>query len=556
MGDKIESKKLAKNAGVSTVPGYLGEVERDEEILKISHEIGYPVMIKASAGGGGKGMRIAWNDQEALEGFKLSKDEAISSFGDGRIFIEKYIVDPRHIEFQILGDEHGNYVYLPERECSVQRRNQKVIEEAPSTAMDLETRAKMGNQSIALARSCGYTTTGTVEFLMDAQKNFYFLEMNTRLQVEHPITEEITGIDLVEQQLLIAAGHKLNFKQEDVKINGHSMEYRVYAEDPSRKFLPSIGFLKKYQEPIIDIPGKRVRIDTGVEEGSEISMYYDPMISKLITWGKDRQESMDILDRAFDEYVVRGVTHNIGFGKSILANEAYSSGNYSTAFIPTYYPNGFTGDELTSQDHNLLSIVGHQIKNHFSSRGKVAFEPTETLYVTVEKLRDAPANDYKIQQISETEFEITNLANGQVNRHKVDHYNFAYNSLVTMKLDGEEEIIQYVHGKNDGIKYNFDFKGNNVELSIYEEKQYKYKHHMPAPKFIDYAKTIMSPMPGAIVSVHVQPGDKVVDGQQLVVIEAMKMQNIIKAQADGVVDTVTVKGGDSVAVDETLITFK
>jgi len=334
------------------------------------------------------------------------------------------------------------------------------------------------------------------------------------------------------------------------------MEYRVYAEDPSRKFLPSIGFLRKYQEPITNIQGKRVRIDTGVEEGSEISMYYDPMISKLITWGKDRQESMDILDRAFDEYVVRGVTHNIGFGKSILANEAYAAGNYSTAFIPTYYKNGFTGDELTSQDHTLLSIVGHQIKNHFSGRGKVAHEPAETLYVTVEKLRDAPASDYKIQKISNSEFEIKNMSTGEIKRHNVDHYNFEYNSLVTMKLDGEEEIVQYVNNKNDGIKYHFDFKGNNVQLSIYDENQYKYKQYMPAPKVIDYAKTIMSPMPGAIVSVHVKPGDKVVDGQQLIVIEAMKMQNIIKAQADGVIATVQVKGGDSVAVDQTLITFK
>jgi len=246
MGDKIESKKLAKDAGVSTVPGYLGEVEDPKEVLRIAKEIGYPVMIKASAGGGGKGMRIAFNDQEALEGFSLSKDEAISSFGDGRIFIEKYIVDPRHIEFQILGDTHGNYVWLPERECSVQRRNQKVIEEAPSSAMDPATRKKMGDQAVALAKSCGYTTTGTVEFLMDPNKDFYFLEMNTRLQVEHPITEEITGVDLVEQQILISAGYEMKMRQDDVKINGHSVEYRVYAEDPSRKFLPSIGFLKKY----------------------------------------------------------------------------------------------------------------------------------------------------------------------------------------------------------------------------------------------------------------------------------------------------------------------
>ena len=350
MGDKIESKKLAKAAGVSTVPGYLGEVEKDEDILRISNEIGYPVMIKASAGGGGKGMRIAFNDKDALEGFKLSKEEAISSFGDGRIFIEKYVEEPRHIEFQILGDEHGNYVYLPERECSVQRRNQKVIEEAPSPFMDPVTRHKMGTEAVMLAKACDYTTTGTVEFLVDKNKDFYFLEMNTRLQVEHPITEEITGVDLVEQQLLISAGHKLQFTQDDVAIKGHSVEYRVYAEDPSRKFLPSIGFLKKYREPDTTVADERVRIDTGVEEGSEISMYYDPMISKLITWGEDRDRAMKILDRTFDEYVIQGVTHNIGFGKSILANRSFATGDYSTAFIPDFYPEGFKGDELTMDD--------------------------------------------------------------------------------------------------------------------------------------------------------------------------------------------------------------
>jgi propionyl-CoA carboxylase alpha chain len=288
-------------------------------------------------------MRIAYNDKEAVEGFILSREEAISSFGDGRIFIEKYIESPRHIEYQILGDLHGNYVWLPERECSVQRRNQKVIEEAPSTAMDENTRRKMGEQAVALARSCDYHTTGTVEFLMDKNKDFYFLEMNTRLQVEHPITEEITGIDLVEQQILISAGHQLSYKQSDVKIKGHSVEYRVYAEDPSRKFLPSIGFLTKYKEPE---PHPHIRIDTGVREGSEISMYYDPMISKLITWGKNRKEAMDLLDKAFDEYLVQGVAHNIGFGKSIIHNESFAKGDYSTAFIPTFYPQGYTGDAL------------------------------------------------------------------------------------------------------------------------------------------------------------------------------------------------------------------
>jgi propionyl-CoA carboxylase alpha chain len=365
MGDKIESKKLARGANVNTVPGFLGEVNDINEVLKISREIGYPVMIKASAGGGGKGMRIAFNDQEAAEGFKLSRDEAISSFGDGRIFIEKYIQSPRHIEFQILGDLHGNYIYMPERECSVQRRNQKVIEEAPSSAMDAETRKKMGEQAVALARSCDYHTTGTVEFLMDKNKDFYFLEMNTRLQVEHPISEEITGIDLVEQQILISAGHKMNFKQSDVKINGHAVEYRVYAEDPSRKFLPSIGFLTKYIEPK-DHPD--MRIDTGVQEGSEISQYYDPMISKLITWGKDRKTAMDLLNKKFDEYVIHGVAHNIQFGKSIVENASFAKGDYSTAFIPTFYPNGYSGDVLTADQKHLLAIAAFKMKNLYTAQ--------------------------------------------------------------------------------------------------------------------------------------------------------------------------------------------
>lgn len=345
MGDKIESKKLARDAKVCTVPGFLGEVNTDAEILKIAREIGYPVMLKASAGGGGKGMRIAFNDKDAIEGFRFSRDEAISSFGDGRIFIEKYIEEPRHIEYQILGDEHGNYVYMPERECSVQRRNQKVIEEAPSMFMDPETRALMGEQALDLARACGYQSTGTVEFLVDKHKQFYFLEMNTRLQVEHPITEEITGIDLVEQQLLIAAGYPLAFKQQDVKINGHCVEYRVYAEDPARKFLPSIGFLKKYKEPPAN---ENIRIDTGVQEGSEISMYYDPMISKLITWGRDRKTAMDLMAKSLDEYVIRGVVHNLGFGQSIVRNKSFAEADYSTAFIPTFYPNGYKADPLTT----------------------------------------------------------------------------------------------------------------------------------------------------------------------------------------------------------------
>jgi len=360
MGDKIASKKLARDAKVNTIPGYLGVVETHEDVKRISNEIGYPVMIKASAGGGGKGMRVAFNDQEAIEGFKLSKDEALSSFGDDRIFIEKFIEEPRHIEFQILGDKQGNYVYLPERECSVQRRNQKVIEEAPSTLLTPEVRHAMGEQANAMARSCGYYTSGTCEFLVDSNLDFYFLEMNTRLQVEHPITEEITGIDLVEEMITIAAGHPLRFKQEDIKINGHATELRVYAEDPSRNFLPSIGFLNKYKEPSAH---EHIRIDTGVEEGSEISMYYDPMISKLVAWGKTRQDSMDLLETAIDEYVIHGVADNLGFGKNILNNVDYKSGNYDTSFIEKWYPEGYNGDVLTSEDEVLLALTAAKIRN-------------------------------------------------------------------------------------------------------------------------------------------------------------------------------------------------
>ncbi len=407
MGDKIESKKLAREAKVSTVPGFLGEVNSDAEVKKIAGEIGYPVMIKASAGGGGKGMRIAFNDKEAIEGFKLSREEAISSFGDGRIFIEKYIVEPRHIEYQILGDEHGNYVYMPERECSVQRRNQKVIEEAPCSIMDQATRDKMGRQAIDLARACGYQSTGTVEFLMDRNKDFYFLEMNTRLQVEHPITEEITGVDLVEQQILIAAGYPLAFKQEDVKIHGHSAEYRVYAEDPARKFLPSIGFLKKYQEPR---PHENIRIDTGVQEGSEISMYYDPMISKLITWGKDRKEALSLLDKAMDEYVIRGVTHNLGFGQSILRSKAFAEGQYTTAFIPTYYPTGFTGDKLESAEESHVALAAHWMRNLYINNG-IPCPNKQVNEVHYVHLLD---KDYKVESLEEGGYKITDIASGNV----------------------------------------------------------------------------------------------------------------------------------------------
>ena len=345
MGDKITSKKIAKEAGVSTVPGYMGLIADAEEAVKISREVGYPVMIKASAGGGGKGMRIAWNDDEAREGFQSSKNEAAASFGDDRIFIEKFVTQPRHIEIQVLADKHGNTLYLNERECSIQRRNQKVIEEAPSSFLDAATRKAMGEQACALARAVGYTSAGTVEFIVDAHRNFYFLEMNTRLQVEHPVTELITGIDIVEQMIRVANGEKLPFTQADVKINGWAMESRLYAEDPYRKFLPSIGRLTRYRPPVEGPTptGGIVRNDTGVYEGGEISMYYDPMIAKLCTWGPTRDAAIEEMRLALDTFEVEGIGHNLPFCAAVMDHPRFESGDISTAFIAEEYPDGFQG---------------------------------------------------------------------------------------------------------------------------------------------------------------------------------------------------------------------
>ena len=350
MGDKISSKKIAKEANVSIIPGYLGAINGDDELLRIANEIGYPVMIKASAGGGGKGMRIAYDDAEAVDGYRLSKAEAMSSFGDDTMFVEKYIEEPRHIEIQLLADAHGNAVYLNERECSVQRRNQKVIEEAPSTFLTPDTRRAMGEQAVALAKAVGYESAGTCEFLVDKHRNFYFLEMNTRLQVEHPVTEAITGLDLVEHMIRVAAGQPLSFAQKDVRLEGWALESRVYAEDPLRGFLPSIGKLVRYVEP----RGEGVRVDSGVREGSDISVYYDPMISKLITYAPTRNEALARMRAALDQYVIRGVTHNINFLRSLCDHPRFIRGDLSTAFIPEEYPDGYKGAEMSDEDVVVL----------------------------------------------------------------------------------------------------------------------------------------------------------------------------------------------------------
>ena len=358
MGDKITSKKLAKNAGVSTVPGYLGEIESVEEVIKISNEIGYPVMIKASAGGGGKGMRVARNDAEAIEGFNLSKSEAVSSFGDDRIFIEKFITQPRHIEIQVLGDKHGNTIFLNERECSIQRRNQKVIEEAPSPFIDEKTRKAMGEQSCALADAVSYCSAGTVEFIVDSKKNFYFLEMNTRLQVEHPVTELITGIDLVEQMIRIAWGEKLSISQNNVTINGWAIESRIYAEDPYRNFLPSIGRLVKYRPPT-ELSNDKIAIrnDTGVDEGGEISIHYDPMIAKLCSWASSRNEAIKLMEKSLNEFELEGIGHNIPFLSAVMQHSRFLEGDITTAFIEEEFPDGFRGSQLKNDKLQMIAAA-------------------------------------------------------------------------------------------------------------------------------------------------------------------------------------------------------
>ena len=563
MGDKIESKKLATKSGVNRIPGYLGEVTA-EKAKDIAKEIGYPVMVKASAGGGGKGMRICWNDEELVTGFRLSQSEAISSFGDGRMLIEKYVESPRHIEFQLLGDQFGHYVYLPERECSVQRRNQKVIEEAPSVVMDPKTRDAMGKQACMMAKACDYYTTGTCEFLMDKHKKFYFLEMNTRLQVEHPVTEIITGIDLVEQMILIASKHPLSYTQEDIKIKGHSVEYRIYAEDPSRKFMPSIGFLEKYREPLIR---DGVRIDTGVEEGSEISMYYDPMISKLISWGENRKIALDRLNIAIDEYVIRGVIHNSGFGKSIINNQSFIDGNYSTAFIPTYYKDGFKGEVMTAQDQKLLAMMAFEIAHKNDSQEHLvgvkypkvnqALNPLYCIYgKNVYKVtKDFKNNNFSVECVDGSS-EKTPLDKNSVESFKIHGDSVIKTSLKSAET-GEviDKTVQFVDVV-DNDKYNFYYRGSNVQLTVYDETQYKLRKFMPIIKPRDLSKILISPMPGAIISVNVKPGDTIVDGQELLVIEAMKMQNVIRAEKEAKVKNVKVKKGQSVAVDEVLVEFQ
>ncbi|MCU0732516.1 MAG: acetyl/propionyl/methylcrotonyl-CoA carboxylase subunit alpha [Hyphomonas sp.] len=554
MGDKISSKKLAAEAGVSTVPGHMGLIEDTKEAVKISKEIGYPVMIKASAGGGGKGIRVAYNDKEVEEGFPAVKAEAKASFGDDRVFIEKFILEPRHIEIQVLGDKHGNCIYLNERECSIQRRNQKVIEEAPSPLLDPETRKKMGEQAVALAKAVKYDSAGTVEFVASGKdKGFYFLEMNTRLQVEHPVTEMITGVDLVEQMLRVAYGEKLKLKQSDIKINGWAVESRVYAEDPYRNFLPSIGRLKRFHPPTEGKLGKgEVRMDSGVREGDEISMFYDPMIAKLITWGKDRDTALDVHGEALDRFHIEGIQDNIPFIAAVMDEKRFRSGNITTAYIKDEFPEGFQGVAPTKAQETQLICAAAYVHAFFSRRagqisGKVAAAAK-------------PRRDWVVI-LGDTHHPVT-IDLGDNGEAQVAVNGGKAHSLVTSWQPGQHLVEGVLDGKPFAVKfadrtegYVFRSRGVALRALVCTPMVADLHARLPEKPKADTSKLVISPMPGLVVSMDVAVGQEVQEGEAVCIVEAMKMQNIIRAGANGTVKAINVKAGDSVAADEIMVEF-
>jgi propionyl-CoA carboxylase alpha chain len=549
MGDKITSKRLAQEAGVSTVPGST-EVVRDPEMaVRIAQETGYPVMLKASAGGGGKGMRIAFTDAECREGFQRAGNEARSSFGDDRIFIEKFIEHPRHIEIQVLGDTRGNIIYLGERECSVQRRHQKIIEEAPSPFLDEATRARMGEQAVALARAVHYYSAGTVEFIVDPQRNFYFLEMNTRLQVEHPVTEFITGLDLVELMIRIAAGEPLPLAQSDVTLKGWALEARIYAEDPFRNFLPSVGRLVRYAPPT---ESDHVRVDTGVYEGGEVSIYYDPMIAKLITYGEDRQQSIKRMQTALNEFTIRGVAHNISFLGAIFNHPRFAEGRLSTNLISEEYPRGFDATNVVHDDPALLISVCGVIHRRYRERaaqisGQLpGYEPSvDEQWVIVIRNEHFPVS---VRPVA-AGYEVTYA--GQKCRIESD-WEFGQH-LFRGRIDGEEVCIQ-VERRN--LIYRLIHWGTEVDMMVLSARAAHLLALMPVKEPPDLSKLLLSPMPGLLAKLNVAVGDEVKIGQNLAVVEAMKMENVLKAEHDGKVARIVASVGETLSVEQTILEFE
>jgi propionyl-CoA carboxylase alpha chain len=553
MGDKITSKKLAQEANVSTVPGYMGLIDDAEHAVNIANEVGYPVMIKASAGGGGKGMRIAWNDTEAREGFASSKNEAANSFGDDRLFIEKFITQPRHIEIQVLCDKHGNGVYLHERECSIQRRQQKVIEEAPSPFLDEETRVAMGTQSVALAQAVDYSSAGTVEFIVDGDRNFYFLEMNTRLQVEHPVTELITGVDLVEQMIRVAYGETLPFAQDDLKINGWAMESRLYAEDPYRGFLPSIGRLSRYRPPAEEATSTRaVRNDTGVFEGGEISMYYDPMIAKLCTWAPNRAAAIEEMRHALDAFEVEGIGHNLPFLAAVYDHEKFISGTMTTAFIEEEFPNGFQGVMLPDVDLIRISAAAaamHRVAEIRRTRISGRMDNHER-HVGADWNVALQGQSFDTVIVADKLGADVILA-GQ--RIRVEGDWTPGDMLARMTVSGTPLVIKI--GKIPG-GFRVRYRGADLKVHVRTPRQAELAALMPEKLPPDTSKLLLCPMPGLIVKVDVAVGDEVQDGQALCTVEAMKMENILRAEKKGIVSKVNAAAGDSLAVDDIILEFE
>ncbi|KAI9207721.1 carbamoyl-phosphate synthase L chain, ATP binding domain-containing protein [Polychytrium aggregatum] len=558
MGDKIQSKIIAKEAGVSTIPGFNGEVRDADHAVEIANQIGYPVMVKASAGGGGKGMRIAWNDKECREAYRLSQSEARSSFGDDRLLVEKFIEDPRHIEIQLIGDKHGNVYYLPERECSIQRRNQKVIEEAPSVHLDAATRKAMGEQAVALAKRVGYYSAGTCEFLVDPKRNFYFLEMNTRLQVEHPITEYITGLDLVEQMIRVAAGQQLPFKQDDVHIKGWAFESRVYAEDPE-KYLPSIGRLNKYIEP--KGTGSEVRCDSGIVEGSEISIYYDPLICKLCTYGENRNQAIHTMEKALDNYVIKGVTHNIPLLRDVISHPRFKSGKISTKFLAEEYPTGFKGHALTAESEaELLSVAAlvHAKRSirestwkagggSFIESGVSAAPSSWELYIgtskdTLKKVQIRQKKDGTFEASIDGKEPVTVNADWTLD-----------SALINTSIGGRDFTMQFLEPISLG--YKLQHYGTKFDVLVLSKQQYELSKHMKERPKLDLTSVVLAPMPGAVVSVAVKEGEDVAEGSELAIVEAMKMQNVLRAPRAGKIKKIHVASGQSVAADEIMIEF-
>ena len=553
MGDKITSKKIAQEAGVNTVPGYMGEIKDENEALSISEKIGYPVMIKASAGGGGKGMRIAWNDSEVKEGFQSSKNEAASSFGDDRIFIEKFVTQPRHIEIQVLADTKGNCIYLGERECSIQRRNQKVVEEAPSSFLDEKTRRKMGEQACNLAKAVGYSSAGTVEFIVDKDKNFYFLEMNTRLQVEHPVTELITGIDLVEQMILVATGKPLSITQQDIKLTGWAIESRLYAEDPYRNFLPSIGRLTRYRPPA-EIKDKHsiVRNDTGVYEGGEISMYYDPMIAKLCTWAPDRAKAIEQMRIALDRFEVEGIGHNLPFLSAVMDHKKFISGKITTAFIAEEYSEGFNGVDLNDDEIKGLAACA-------AAMNRVAEIRRTKISGRMDNHERRVGDDWVVQ-IAGKVFLVNVLAD-------TAGANVIFEDETSIRISGDwlpgKKLANMTAGdKNLVIKINkitggfrMRTRGADLKVLVRTPRQAELSKHMQEKLPPDTSKMLLCPMPGLLVKIDVEIGQEVQEGQPLCTVEAMKMENILRAERKGVVAKINSSVGDSLAVDDIILEF-